>query len=78
MWLSLALYGQLRGAAEAAGVSLQEWVEGAVRERVEREAGPRREPDWDSIFAAGRAAKASGPVMGRASLYEPDPLGEIA
>ena len=34
VWLSLALYGQLRASAEQGGVSLQDWLVEAVREKV--------------------------------------------
>ena len=38
VWLSKALHGQVRAGAAAAGVSMQEWMVAAVREKVMRNA----------------------------------------
>lgn len=87
VWLPLALYGQMRGSAEADGVSLQQWLEEAVRVKAGSHPGERQpkplmevfaeeqqKPDWQAILAAGAASKQPDPVP----VVEADPWLEIA
>ena len=54
VWLSLALYGQVRANAERTGTSMQDWLTEAIREKVTGDAAGDDRP------RAGRPAAADG------------------
>jgi hypothetical protein len=69
------LWGAVRDAARVRGCSMSDVVRDALLSEVVVEAPMLRgQPDWESIMAAGRAAKVVYPVDVRVV----DPLEEIA
>jgi len=69
------LWGAVKAAAALRGLSVTAFVTGLLEDAVVVEAPVvQGQPDWESIMAAGRAAK----VVYKVDTVEADPLEEIA